>query len=282
MSYRRYCLTLLYPLIISIALIFVLEILAREIPNAYKSKNHAITTNRDNYRTLVLGSSHTYFGVNPDYMLMSTFNAANVSQSLNYDYFVLENASKHLIDLEYVVLPLSIFSLYSDLDSGVESWRKYNYRHWFNYNKYANTELFDIKTYSVFLASPDRIGLLKRLFQHYYSGSFDKTWSRRGWGTNYSHASSESALLESGKRAALRHQTQADINYRSLDSLNQIAEIFNGRNIKLLIVTPPAYATYREHLNRDRVRNMVSIAMGLANSNKNIRYINYLLNPQVQ
>ena len=233
-------------------------------------------SNRDRYKVLVLGSSHTYYGVNPDYIAMPAFNAANVSQDLKYDHYILDKGVKTLSDLEFVVVPLSMFSLYSELDTGVESWRKYNYRHWFNYNKYPTTELFNIKTHSVFLASPNKLGMIERLFQYYRWGNFEKTWSRGGWGTEYSRVSSEKTLLESGKSAALRHQIATEINDHNISYLDEIAAICNKKNVKLLIVTMPAYATYREHLNGGRIKTIIAIATGLAASSNKIRYVNSL------
>ncbi len=66
------------------------ELALRNIPNDYSLKRDYLDKNAQNLKTLVLGSSHFYRGVNPDFLEQPAFNAAMVSQTLDYDLKILE------------------------------------------------------------------------------------------------------------------------------------------------------------------------------------------------
>jgi hypothetical protein len=119
--------TLLYLLPVLLSLI-LLEILLRQIPNDYSYKKNYLNTHSCNIETLILGSSHAYYGIDPVYFSSgNVFNAAHVSQSLDYDYEILKQYDKKLTALKTVVIPVSYFTLWGKLSNGQESWRVKNY-----------------------------------------------------------------------------------------------------------------------------------------------------------
>jgi hypothetical protein len=95
-----------------------MEALLFGAPNEYRAKNDALANGGERIRTLVLGSSHTYYGVNPDLMPPGAYNAAFVSQSLRYDSAILATRLDALPKLNTVVIPISYFSLFFQLESG--------------------------------------------------------------------------------------------------------------------------------------------------------------------
>lgn len=105
-----------------------LEILVREIPNDYSLKKNYLTKHSDEIEVLFLGSSHAYYGINPDYITSyNSFNASYISQSLNYDYKILKNYGSNLSSLKAIVIPIDYLTLYGSLETGVEKWRAKNY-----------------------------------------------------------------------------------------------------------------------------------------------------------
>ena len=120
--------TFLYLLPILVFFI-VLEIILRQIPNVYSHKKNYLEANADKIETLILGSSHTYYGIDPVYFSSnnSVFNGAHVSQSLDYDYEILKRYAAKLNNLKTVVIPVSYFTPWSRLSNGSESWRVKNY-----------------------------------------------------------------------------------------------------------------------------------------------------------
>ena len=174
-------------------------------------------------------------------------------------------------------MPVSIFSLSSNLDDGVEWWRAYNYRHWlYKFEDFKLTEFFDPKNHSTILASPNKFHSILRIFEYYRAKDFEPRWSRTGWGKDYKSTSSADDLLLSGKAAAKRHQSKNYFNEISLVNLKKIFLICQSRNIRLLIITTPAYDAYRMQLESSRLGKMQTVVSDLIASNKNMLYINYL------
>ena len=97
----------------------VLEIAIRKIPNDYQLKKDYLDKNAAEINTLILGSSHTFYGLNPEYFSKKTFNAAYVSQSLDLDYEILKKYDSKLKNLKTVIVPISYFSLFETLDTDV-------------------------------------------------------------------------------------------------------------------------------------------------------------------
>ena len=68
----------------------IMEVALRAIPNDYKQKRSDMDSRSDEIEILVLGSSHSLYGINPKYFSQNTYNVAYVSQSLDLDYKILE------------------------------------------------------------------------------------------------------------------------------------------------------------------------------------------------
>ena len=67
------------------------ELLLRNIPNDYSFKKNYLNTKSNSIEVLFLGSSHIYYGINPEYISRNSFNGSHISQSLNFDLEILEN-----------------------------------------------------------------------------------------------------------------------------------------------------------------------------------------------
>jgi len=74
---------LLIPIIICA---ICMELLLRQLPNDYKYKKEYLDAHANKIETLILGSSHSFFDLDPTYFSNITFNAGEVSQTLNYDF----------------------------------------------------------------------------------------------------------------------------------------------------------------------------------------------------
>src|SRR5665647_305746 len=105
----------------------IMEILLRQIPNFYQFKKGYLESNSDSLEILFLGNSHSYFGLNPDYINGISFNAAHVSQTLEYDLAILQKYDSKWSELKYIILPISYFSLYDKMSESGESWRSKDY-----------------------------------------------------------------------------------------------------------------------------------------------------------
>ena len=90
---------------------FLLEVLIQNIPNDYSHKKGYLDKNAAQIETLILGSSHSFYGLDPTFFSSKTFNGSHISQSLKYDLEILKKYEGNFKNLTAVVLPISYFSL---------------------------------------------------------------------------------------------------------------------------------------------------------------------------
>ena len=86
------------------------EIVVRNLPNSYSYKHRYIKEHGESMSTLILGSSHTYYGIKSDELGDSVFNLANVSQTPDLDLELLRQYIGDLKNLRRVVMPISYFT----------------------------------------------------------------------------------------------------------------------------------------------------------------------------
>ncbi|HWY10652.1 MAG TPA: hypothetical protein VN026_04960, partial [Bacteroidia bacterium] len=168
-----------------------LEVLLRNIPNDYSLKKEFLDKNSDSIKVLFLGSSHAFYGINPSNFGSSSFNASNVSQTLEYDLEILKKYKNNWHDLECIAVPVSYFSLFVKQDQGAESWRMRNYAIY-----YGITASKRIGDYSEALGNKLSI-ILTRLYSYYINGNPNLSSSNLGWGFKFN--SKKKDLDKTGK-----------------------------------------------------------------------------------
>ena len=129
------------------ATIIYCEIRLRDIPNSYTIKKYYLEKDLNDIQVLILGSSHTYFGINPEFFNLKGYNLANASQTLYYDKELLGRYIDRMPNLKIVIISYSYFALWTELYENVENWRDYCYYHFWGI-KPNNSKLFDIKQVS--------------------------------------------------------------------------------------------------------------------------------------
>jgi len=266
---HKYLATFLASGIVFLVLVLFIETQARKLPSTYSEKYELVKNGR--YTTLILGSSHAYYGIDPQSFSSKAINAANVSQDFKYDLHILQEAVRHA-NIKVVVLPISMFSLTSSLDNGSESWRKHNYHLFMGLQ--GKDKVLDARDHSIFFASPDKIGLAKRMFLIFYKGNIEREWTPKGWGKGYSSSGNEETLDLTGKSAAARHQRNQSRDKTSIQSLSYIADLCQRKRIRLILITPPAYISYRKQITEDRLKDVIDEAERLRSTHNNIAYLN--------
>ena len=87
---KRFILRLSVFAIMLVILLALIELIARKAPNTYKDKERTmLSTLSDSVEVLVLGSSHNFYGLNPQLIKKSCYNLANTSQTIYYDDYLL-------------------------------------------------------------------------------------------------------------------------------------------------------------------------------------------------
>ena len=251
-----------------------IEFIIRRIPNDYVYKKVYLEKNSEKLEVLILGTSHAYYGINPVYINAKSFNASHVSQSLNYDYAIFNKYQDHWDHLQYIVLPISYFSLFFNLDSSPEAWRVKNYEIY-----YGMTSSRKISDYFELFSNKTPINL-ERIKSYYWDGQTNITCSELGWGVGYNSNPLQN-LGEGGKSAAERHDSVSNkINVsENLNILNDFINYAKEKGIQIFFFTPPAYHTYFENLNKEQLNQTIAIMTELDKQNQNVVYVNYLQDP---
>ena len=243
-----------------------MEPLLRNIPNDYNYKNNYLKNNSNKISKLFLGSSHTYYGINPDFISGNSFNGSHISQSINLDFEILKKYKNNWDELEYLIIPIDYFTLFSRLRTGIEYWRVKNYNLYYDIqmsNKLSeNSEVLSINVNSN----------IRRIGSYYILNKIPITCSELGYG-NINVKSKD--LVETGKTAALRHTTKdfSKLN-ESIKILEEILDWASKNNTKIIFYTTPAYTTYVSNLNASQLELTMNTIKKLVENNTNCSYFN--------
>ncbi len=252
-----------------------MEASLRNIPNDYQYKRTYLDENSDRIEVLFLGNSHAYRGINPEFISRRSFNASYVSQSLDYDYAILKKYDGKWNSLDYIVIPISYFSLYFRLETGGEAWRAKNYSIYYDLrlsNRIADN--------SEFLSNQLSVNF-RRIYSYYFLGRPNISCSALGFGKP-AGPRRDPDLEETAKRAAVRQTAKP--NDRSYDRvfienaaiLEDIFRFAGEREIRVILYTLPGSHPYVEQMDKRQLNRTIAKATELANLYTNVIYVNWL------
>lgn len=254
--------------LLPIVIFFLLmEHLLRSIPNDYNYKMEYLNNNSNNITKLFLGDSHTYYGINPDFISGNSFNASHISQSIDLDYEIIKKYRNNWRRLKFIIIPIDYSTLFYRLSNSVEYWRIKNY------NLYYDMHLSNSLSDNSELLSFTFISNLKRIYSYYFRKKTSITCSKLGFGNN----KKSNDLVKTGKTAALKH-TILDLSNlnKNIYIIEEIINFASENNIEIIFYTSPAYKTYVSNLNKSQLNLTVKTITELAESNNNCIYFNLL------
>lgn len=270
---RRTLLTLVLPVLV---MLISYEYLYRTMPNAYKVKDGYLSHKAADIETLILGSSHTFFGIDPSYFSRPAFNAANVSQDLKYDWFILNKYMTTEQALKQIILPVSYFTFFGLVRSSEEAWRIRKYQIYMGARDYP---FYDIRYNTEFAHLGDR-GCL-----NYYLRSLNAySCTALGMGNAYARSKRSPDWEKSGVIAANRHTVWNKMNSlnierrikENLSYLDSIMMYCHSKHVQLLLITPPTWHTYYENLNAGQLNRMYSLINQIVRGKSDVKYLNLL------
>jgi hypothetical protein len=226
----------LFPIIL-LGCIFELKLLDKS--NGYTWKKQHLEQKLNSIEILVLGSSHAYYAIDPEYFCKSTYNLAFVSQSLYYDIKLADKYLKAMPALKTVIISISDFTFGYEIADSPEYWRSYYYERFFQVSS-PNDLTFDIRRVSlIYLYHP--LNALNLMFKN------DKMLVKDIQETGYYKASSSSTIsFSSGKERARYHQKLYNFQNVSIN-INLVGDFIadlKNRGITPIIVQLPVYYTY--------------------------------------
>ncbi|MGF1556905.1 hypothetical protein [Paucihalobacter sp.] len=257
--------------LLPIVIVFIgMEFLLRNIPNSYQFKADFMQKNAQDIEVLILGNSHSFYGVNPKYLEDSAFNLSHVSQSLEVDLATLRAYLPEMKQLKKIVLRLSYDTLFEVLSETDESWRYKDYR------LYTDVDLnYKITHYSEVLSVSLKENI-KRLNNFYVKNIDALNCNVYGWGNDASSVLSKD-LISTGPKVAKKHTAETNFFLsQNLKSLNDIIELCQQNSIEVILVTFPCYNSYTENLNEYQLKTTIETGENMDRVFKNCTYLNFM------
>lgn len=256
-------------------LLLIGEVIVRHIPNSYSSKKLYIENHGEEIKTLILGSSHTYYGLIPELLGDSVFNLANISQTPEYDFALLKHFSTFMPNLKRIIIPISYFTYVDPETEDDSSWTlaiKYKTRMKLpihsDFSIY-NLEIVDFNSYK---------GQLSNLLFKKKSNKCSDT----GFGLGYTLANRSQDWQSIGCLRAAAHTLNNPERWKTVRySQQKLFDLALSKGCEIILITTPGYKTYTECLDSIQEMMMRQNISFLENNYGNypLRYFDFLRNP---
>lgn len=245
------------------------ELYVRSLPDPAKSKHAFLTHHSNEVDVLVLGSSHTYYGVCPEAISPKAYSAAQVSQTLRYDDWVLRHYP--FGQLHTVILPISDFSFYEELEQGNEWYLANRYRLYMDCDLHSQWSVYnwEVTAFPVFCHK------LQSLWQ-----PPSRQWSLHGQGLEYTLAKRPATWDNGAERAATNHYTDYSAAVANEQCLQRIANFCCERGIRLLLVSTPLRPSYRQNQLPEQLADMHQRIQNLLHHFPQVVYLDYSADPR--
>lgn len=116
-------------------IILVLEFYILPNTNNIMSFKKSLIIDNNDLKILILGNSHTFIGIDPEHLTLKAINIANDSRKIETDFYILRDNIKKLQSIEFVIIPISFYSLFIDNVSTTEKRLYYHFYKLKDYNQ---------------------------------------------------------------------------------------------------------------------------------------------------
>ena len=257
-----------------LAVLLAIEVLLRRIPNDYSYKASYIEQHGDQVKVLVLGSSHSYRGVDTEVMECPGFNAANISQTYVYDLAMYRHFAGRLTSLEWIVLPASYASLALDMRDGAEAWRIKNYVIYCGLSELARKPAHVLELLNHPFAEEIRM-----ILDHQLHGMDNRVCLDGGAGPE-KHVGKVDP--QAAANTALRRQTANDpeVVARNRAALEDLIELARRNGARIYLFIPPAERSYRLRYDPQQLDTLISTCTALAERYDHVAFRDLLDDPR--
>ena len=247
-----------------------MEVTLREIPNNYEFKNTQITLKKESIKILILGSSHSLYGLNPEYFTEEAYNLGHVSQTIDLDYLLLKKYIEELPKLKTVVIRLSYTTLHEQLKESNEAWRQKDYNLYYNLNVSKtlklNSEVLSIKL-------KNNIGRLK---SYYLKHEESISVTNCGWAF-FEKPHAMNSIEELGLSVAKKHTAKDNkLVKENIEFLEKTVNLCNEYSVNVILVTLPAHKSYRDNLSESQLEAVVYAGNKMKTKYSNCNYLNLM------
>ncbi len=263
-----------------------LEYTIRQIPNPYRQKYEWMDRHAEDVEVIILGSSHTFYGVKPNLFPQVTFNMANVSQEIEQDLWLLQHWAPHYRRLKTVVLTMSTcFWFNKGLENGDEAFRCSNYKIYMHCDLYSNFSRYNLEIAQWPTAKEKLCKALPLYFSTNNFGDDPNALSslagcdQYGWGNifllknkNMKEWNDETEAVNSARR-----HTPENWNYTSknLSKMKELAQFCQEHDVQLVLITTPCWPSYYNRISTQQLSKMYQLVDSLQRE-FNVPYFNYM------
>lgn len=235
----------------------LMEFVGEAIPNSYTYKRDYMEQNGAEIRTLILGSSNAYDGLNPN-VLPQGFNLANSSQTLEDDYRLLAKYVNSMDSLQTVIVGLGYHSLGATTEDNRRTY----------YTIYMDLyPRWPLSKYSFEVCNPEM--LVKKIIKYTVSRDVTRCDSL-GQRVGHTREAAQSGAEWWNKDIdAMVANDRLDIGNRTLEIeentryLKAIVDLCNAHNVQPVIVQMPAMEKYKRLLSQEQVALMEEVLQSL-------------------
>lgn len=256
----------------------ILELGMRSVPNDYAYKNQWLEKNISSTKIWILGSSHSLLGVNPQCLSLSAFNSAHVSQTLPYDAFIVSKYIHQADSLEWVILPMSYFSLTYSLEDSEEWWRIKNYCIYYAYPYCSWNPNYHFEIFGNPLSYREQ---LERIAKYWKNGVDSRDSDSLGFSHRYSKDKRDSNWCRDGQERAIYHTKNLNdcesIIQEHVTSLERIINLSLEKNARVLLFTPPVSRAYYESIEPKQYDLIVKTCKDMENRYPHVTYLNLFM-----
>lgn len=266
---KKFLLKTLLFLLPLITLLIGSEFLIRNIPNDYNTKLKFLKEQSADIEVLTLGSSHAYYGVNPDLFNNKCFNLSNLAQTPEFDLKLFKKYGDKMDQLKVLLYPISYFTFFWDLQSSPESWRLKNYTIYYQVD--AAISLQDY--FELLSVNPKQN--FQRIMDYYVHDSSEVKVSPLGWG--FHSSSKKSNFIDEVVYDVAHRHTYLSSPYFEKNSkeVEEIIQICLLKGIKVILFFPPAFEKYREFVDPKQLKMTYGKIDELLLKYKNLSFVDY-------
>lgn len=243
------------------------EWFVRRMETPYSYKALYVREHGKEISTLILGSSHTYYGLRPDLMRDSVFNLANVSQTPRYDLAILKEYAQFLPNLKRVIIPISYFTFRDPTLEEMEPNRVVQYKVGMKLPLHSDWSVYNFSIY-------DFAGYAGRLRSLIVKEEVNRCDSL-GFGLGFDLSTQQGNWKDqtSARVADLTRENPSGV-IQVIGDLNAIIDFCQRRNIDCILITTPVWKGFRSAMDKKQYAEMRHIADSLSRR-RGVRYFDF-------
>jgi hypothetical protein len=257
------------PLVVAL---IALEVTLRSIPNDYRNKTLYLEQHSNEIEVLVLGTSHTFLGINPKYIKQKCYNAANSNQPLDIDVAFLKKHENNWEKLKCLVVPVDYHTLFFRAKRELFS----------KYYLYQGIDLGGTFADRFEISATNFRVNCDRLIAYSEDHGSEITADSLGWFKMYTKHN-PGDVTKGGPHPAKEHtfDLKDTLTLRhNLAMLDSIVAFSTRHKINIIFVTCPVYRTYTEDCNKTQLDLTIQTIRQLSSQVKHSTYYNLMEDPR--